>query len=52
MANWLPTRLTDLDAAVAFYGRAPEPDEAARIKTPMLIHYAENDERVNAGAAA
>jgi carboxymethylenebutenolidase len=51
IANMLATRVPDLGGAVPFYGRQPEPAEVARIKAPLLIHYAENDERVNAGAA-
>ncbi len=39
---------SDLNAAVPFYGRAPEPGEVARIGAALLIHYAENDPRVNA----
>lgn len=39
-------------AAVAFYGPTPDPAEAAKVKAPMLLHYAGNDDRVNAGAKA
>lgn len=39
-----------LDAAVAFYGPPPNPAEAAKVKAPLLLHYAGQDERVNAGA--
>lgn len=38
----------ELSAAVPFYGRQASPDDVARIKAPLLIHFAENDERVNA----
>ena len=48
IANLLATRVPDLDAAVPFYGAAPATDEVARIKAPLLIQFAENDERVNA----
>jgi len=37
-----------LDAAVAYYGPAPDPSEAVKVQTPMLIHDAGLDERVNA----
>lgn len=37
-----------LKAAVPFYGAAPETAGVAAIKAPLLIHYAENDERINA----
>ncbi|HZJ53003.1 MAG TPA: dienelactone hydrolase family protein [Myxococcaceae bacterium] len=52
IANALATRLPDLSAAVPFYGAQPKAEDAARIKAPLLIHYAEQDERINAGAAA
>src|SRR5206468_3030533 len=52
MANFLATRLPELRAAVPFYGSAPKTEEVPRIKAPLLIHYADNDERINAGAAA
>ena len=48
MVNILATRLPDLAAGVPFYGTAPSAEEAARIKAPLLIQYAENDDRVNA----
>jgi carboxymethylenebutenolidase len=41
----------DLAAGVAFYGTAPDPEEAKQIKAKMLLHYAGLDERVNAGMA-
>ena len=49
IANLLATRLPDLAAAVPYYGPAPSAEDAARIKAKMLIHYAGNDERINAG---
>jgi carboxymethylenebutenolidase len=49
IANMLATRLPDLAAAVPFYGGQPSAEDAAKIKAPLLIHYAGNDERVNAG---
>jgi carboxymethylenebutenolidase len=49
VVNYLATRLPDLDAAVPFYGNQPSAEEAAFIKAPLLIHYAEKDERINAG---
>lgn len=38
----------DLAAAAPFYGRQASPAEVPTIKAPLLIHFAENDERVNA----
>jgi carboxymethylenebutenolidase len=49
IVNMLATRLPDLGAAVPFYGSQPSAEDAARIKSPLLIHYAENDDRINAG---
>jgi carboxymethylenebutenolidase len=49
IANMLATRLPDLAAAVPFYGNQPSAEDAAKIKAPLLIHYAENDDRINAG---
>ncbi|HEX7930675.1 MAG TPA: dienelactone hydrolase family protein [Sphingomicrobium sp.] len=36
-----------LDAGVPFYGPAPDPSEAAKVKAPLLIHDAGLDDRVN-----
>jgi carboxymethylenebutenolidase len=52
MTNTLATRLPDLAAAVPFYGSQPKAEDVARIKAPMLIHYAEKDERIDAGIPA
>ncbi|HYU78079.1 MAG TPA: dienelactone hydrolase family protein [Vicinamibacterales bacterium] len=49
IVNMLATRLPDLAAAVPFYGNQPSAEDAAKIKSPLLIHYAENDERIDAG---
>lgn len=37
-----------LDAAVAYYGPAPDPSEAASVKAAMMLHFAGLDQRVNA----
>jgi carboxymethylenebutenolidase len=37
----------DLGAAAPFYGAAPDSGDVAKIRAPLLIHYAENDERIN-----
>jgi carboxymethylenebutenolidase len=47
--NAIATRMPDLAAAVPFYGGQPTAENAAKIKAPLLIHYAANDERINAG---
>jgi carboxymethylenebutenolidase len=49
IANMLATRLPDLGGAVPFYGGQAKAEDVPRIKAPLLIHYAEQDERVNAG---
>lgn len=49
IANMLATRIPDLGAAVPFYGGQPSAADVAKIKAPLLIHYAGTDERVNAG---
>ena len=48
MAHFLATRMPELGAAVPFYGNSPAPEEAAKVKVPLLIHFAEKDERINA----
>ena len=52
IANMLATRLPDLSAAVPFYGAQPKAEEVAKIKAPLLIHYAEHDDRIDAGIPA
>ena len=45
----LAVRDPELAAAVAFYGRHPAAEDAARIEAPLMIHHGELDERINAG---
>jgi carboxymethylenebutenolidase len=47
--NTFAVRLPDLAAAVPFYGSQPSAADVAKIKAPLLIHYAGLDERINAG---
>lgn len=49
ISNMMAVRIPDLKAAVPFYGGQPEENDAAKIKAPLLLHYAELDSRVNAG---
>lgn len=49
IVNYLATQLPDLAAGVPFYGAQPTTEDAAKIKAPLLIHYAGIDERINAG---
>ena len=37
----------DLNAGAPFYGRAPDLSRVDEIKAPLLIHYAEDDPRIN-----
>ena len=37
----------DMHAGVPFYGAAAETARVSAIKAPLMIQYAENDERVN-----
>ncbi len=47
--NFLATTLGDeLQAGAPYYGRAADTDQVGNIAAAMLIHYAEDDERVNA----
>ena len=47
--NYLATALgADLHAGAPFYGDAAATAEVAKIKAPLLFHFAENDPRINA----
>jgi carboxymethylenebutenolidase len=49
MVNYLATRLGgDLAAGVAFYGSAPDTADVPKIKAPLIIQSAEQDDRINA----
>jgi len=47
--NALAVRIPDLAAAVPFYGGQPAAADVAKIKAPLLIHYAALDDRINKG---
>jgi carboxymethylenebutenolidase len=47
--NTFAVRLPDLAAAVPFYGGQPSAADVAKIKAPLMLHYAGLDERINAG---
>jgi carboxymethylenebutenolidase len=52
MVNQLAVRLgPDLNAGVAFYGRQAAAEDVPKISAPLLLHYAGNDQGVNAGIA-
>jgi carboxymethylenebutenolidase len=48
ITNFLATRLPALAVAVPFYGMAPATDQVSAIKAELLIHFAAEDERINA----
>lgn len=49
VANYLAVEMGDeIQAAAPFYGRAADAEDVPKIKASLVIHYAENDERVNA----
>ena len=49
MTNFVAVNAPDLDAAVPYYGSQPKAEEVAKIKAPLLLHYAGNDDRINKG---
>ncbi|MFA9190203.1 dienelactone hydrolase family protein [Flavobacterium sp. FZUC8N2.13] len=49
IANLMAVKIPTLNAAVPFYGGQPTAEEAAQIKTPLLLQYAGLDIRVNEG---
>lgn len=52
MTNHVAVNAPDLSAAVPYYGRQPAPEDVPKIKAAMLIHYAGDDQRINAGIEA
>jgi carboxymethylenebutenolidase len=52
IVNQLAVRLPELDAGVPFYGRQPGADDVPKIKAALLLHYAGNDQGINAGIPA
>lgn len=52
VSNTIAVRIPELGAAVPFYGGQPRPEDVPKINAPLLLHYAENDERINAGIPA
>jgi carboxymethylenebutenolidase len=49
MTNQVAVHCPDLLAAVPYYGRPPASEDVPRIQAPLLLHYADEDERINAG---
>jgi len=49
VVNAFAVRFPDLKAGVPFYGAQPSAADTAKIKAPLMLHYAGLDERINAG---
>ena len=49
VCNALVVAYPEMAASVPYYGRQPTAAEVPAIKAPLLVHYAEVDERINAG---
>jgi carboxymethylenebutenolidase len=52
MTNQVAVNAPDLVAAVPYYGGQPVAEDVPKIKAAMLLHYAGNDDRINAGIPA
>lgn len=48
VSNAAAVAYPELDAAVPFYGRQARPEDVKKIKAPLLLHFAEKDDNVNA----
>ena len=50
IVNTLAVKLgSDLNAGVAFYGQQPSAEDTAKIKAPLMLHYASLDTRLTGG---
>jgi carboxymethylenebutenolidase len=52
MTNQVAVNASMLKAAVPYYGRQPAAEDVAKIKAPLMAHYAENDQGINQGIQA
>jgi carboxymethylenebutenolidase len=52
IVNYLATAVPDLGAAVVYYGRTPPREDVAKIKAPLLLHYAGLDEALTSTVPA
>ncbi|MFY9735316.1 MAG: dienelactone hydrolase family protein, partial [Rhodoplanes sp.] len=52
VANRMAAEKPELKAVVVYYGPQVPADRVPAIRAPLLLHYAELDERINAGIAA
>ncbi|HHP7242549.1 MAG TPA: dienelactone hydrolase family protein [Cyclobacteriaceae bacterium] len=51
ISNMMAVKVSELRASVPFYGGQPDEEEVSQIKSPLQLHYAGLDKRVNAGWA-
>ncbi len=49
VCNALAANYPEMSASVPYYGRQVAVEEVPAIRAPLLLHYAENDPRINAG---
>ena len=49
VCNALAVAYPDMACSVPFYGRQAALEDVEQIRAPLLLHYAENDGRINAG---
>lgn len=49
VSNAAAVAYPELECAVPFYGRQPAATDVAKIKAPLLLHYAELDKNINEG---
>jgi carboxymethylenebutenolidase len=52
MTNQVAVNSQELNAAAPYYGRQPATADVAKIKAPVMAHYAGNDPGINAGIPA
>lgn len=49
IANMMAVKVHELSASVPFYGGQPSAEDAAKVKSPLMLQYGGLDKRVNAG---
>jgi carboxymethylenebutenolidase len=49
ISNAMAVRVPELGAAVPFYGGQPRAEDVPKINAPLMLQYAEMDDRINAG---
>ncbi|HZN25091.1 MAG TPA: dienelactone hydrolase family protein, partial [Burkholderiales bacterium] len=51
VVNTMAVRFPDLAGSVPYYGAQPRAEDVAKIKAPLLVHYASEDPNINKGIA-